>query len=183
MFVFLSGITLMKYFCLVCVCMCVSYRARAEKQRMYSVSQGLNSGWTNFLALSTSADLALRRSSLWVWIWRSTSRLVLARRADSWIYRENKVSVSIDTCAQSQHRQIDYLSGGSCRANVVCLPARHVRVLLSWTVQSEGMSALLTVVPGLPCWCRSDPLGAPCLLWGFGGFTRLWYGSPSVSFF
>ena len=40
MFLFLSVITLMKYFCLVCV----SYRERAEKQRMYSVSQGLNSG-------------------------------------------------------------------------------------------------------------------------------------------
>lgn len=57
---------------------------------MYSVSQGLNSGTTTALALSTSADLALRRSALCVWIWRSTSRLVLARRADSWIYQDNK---------------------------------------------------------------------------------------------
>ncbi|KAG7236028.1 hypothetical protein INR49_001428 [Caranx melampygus] len=40
---------------------------RAEKQRMYSVSQGLNSGGTTFLALSKSADLALRRSVLCIW--------------------------------------------------------------------------------------------------------------------
>lgn len=54
---------------------------------MYSVSHGLNSGCITFLALTRSADLALRRSTLWVWMWCSTSRLVLARRADSWIYR------------------------------------------------------------------------------------------------
>lgn len=68
----------------------VSYRDLAEKQRMYSVSHGLNSGCVTFFALTRSADLALRRSALWVCIWRSTSRLVLARRADSWIYQGMK---------------------------------------------------------------------------------------------
>lgn len=57
---------------------------------MYSVSHGLNSGCVTFLALTRSADLALRRSALWVCICRSTSRLVLARRADSWIYQGKK---------------------------------------------------------------------------------------------
>lgn len=71
-------------------CVCVSYRERAEKQRMYSVSQGLNSGGPTFLTLSKSADLARRRSLLWVWTWRSTCLLVLARKADSWIYQGNK---------------------------------------------------------------------------------------------
>lgn len=59
------------------------YRERAEKQRMYSVSQGLNSGWTTLPALSGSADVARRRTVRWDWICRSTCRLVFARRADS----------------------------------------------------------------------------------------------------
>ena len=46
------------------VSVCVSYRDRTEKQRMYSVSHGLNSGYVDFLALTRSADLAFRRSAL-----------------------------------------------------------------------------------------------------------------------
>lgn len=84
--------------------MCVSYRERTEKQRMYSVSHGLNSAWTTFVAFPRSADLALLRSFLWVWICRSTCRLVLARSADSWIYRENKQNCQFPvTRARSQH--------------------------------------------------------------------------------
>ena len=90
----------------VCVCVCVSYRERAEKQRMYSVSQGLNSGTTSVLALSTSADLALRRSALCVWIWRSTSRLVLARRADSWIYQDIKHNCQSLWTLSHSHRDL-----------------------------------------------------------------------------
>lgn len=75
--------------------------------------------------------------------------------------------------------QKHYLSSRSCRANIVCFSVRHVCILLPWSVQSEGMSALLTVVIGQLGWCWSDPMGAPWLLWGFDGFTLLLSSSSS----
>lgn len=74
---------------------------------MYSVTQGLNSAWTTLPVLSVSADLALWRSVVWVCIWRSTSRLILARRADLWIWwgrrRERGGGHEKENCAQSHH--------------------------------------------------------------------------------
>lgn len=142
---------------------------------MYSVSQGLNSGCTNFLVLTRSADLALRHSALWVLIWRSTSRLVLARRADLWIYQGEKEMNTHKIQPQchfvtQQYAQEAYLTGWSCRANVMCLSTCHACILLPWTIESKRMSSVHTLLPALLCGCSTYPPGALWELWGFSLF-------------